>query len=218
MKRIIQKHKLHWSQKAFTISAVLSIVLLLTSLLVNYFANVYVQNSANGYVADIILDNIPVINVGYVFYEGFALLWVGVIFLLLWEPKNIPFVVKSIALFIVIRSLFITLTHLGLPPIHSYMSPDSSFRYISSGNDMFFSSHTGLPFLMALIFWKNKKLKIIFISASVLFAICVLLGHLHYSIDVFAAFFITYSIFEMAKKFFAKDYRLFDSMLEHNVN
>ena len=211
MKRIIQKHKFNWSQKAFAVSAVFSIILLLASLLVNYFANVYVSKSANGYVADIILDNIPVINVGFIFFEGFALFWIGVILLLLWEPKNIPFAVKSIALFILIRSIFITLTHLGLPPIHSYMAPDSSFRYISSGNDMFFSSHTGLPFLMALIFWKNKKLRMIFISASLIFAASVLLGHLHYSIDVFAAFFITYSIFCIAKKIFKKDSELFNN-------
>ena len=34
----------------------------------------------------------------------------------------------------------------------------------------------------------------------------VLLGHFHYSIDVFAAFFIAYGIADLAKKFFAKEY------------
>ncbi|HBB03313.1 TPA: hypothetical protein DCZ39_00140 [Patescibacteria group bacterium] len=51
-----------------------------------------------------------------------------------------------------------------------------------------------MPFLMALIFWKNKLMRYAFILAAMSFGIIVLLGHLHYSIDVLAAFFITYTI------------------------
>jgi membrane-associated phospholipid phosphatase len=80
--------------------------------------------------------------------------------------------------------------------------------YLTSGNDMFFSSHTGLPFLMSLIFWGNYRLRIFFILASMILAASVLLGHLHYSIDVFAAYFITYTIFHIAQKFFKQDYEL----------
>jgi len=39
--------------------------------------------------------------------------------------------------------------------------------------------------------------------------VAVLLGHIHYSIDVFSALFITYGIFVIAKKVFARDYLLF---------
>jgi len=209
MKKIISRHKVFWAQKDFLRNSLFGVSLLLISLVVNYFANVYTTTHAGNYVADIILDNIPVFNVGFFFYEGFSFFWIFVIILLLHEPKRIPFAVKSIALFILIRSVFITLTHLGIPPQHSTLNPEDIFRYTTLGNDMFFSSHTGLPFLMALNFWENKKLRIFFICASTFFATVVLLGHLHYSIDVFAAFFITYTIFQIARKFFVKDYRLF---------
>ena len=79
------------------------------------------------------------------------------------------------------------------------------------GGDLFFSGHTGLPFLMALIFWDNKYLRWIFILTSVMFATVVLLAHLHYSIDVLSAFFITYTIFHIALFLFKKDRRLFFS-------
>jgi hypothetical protein len=36
-----------------------------------------------------------------------------------------------------------------------------------------------------------------------------LLAHLHYSIDVFAAFFITYSIYHIGIKLFKKDFDFF---------
>jgi len=212
MKHIIDKHKAHWSDKTFSGSAIIAFLLLGASLCINYYANIYTTNHAGNYVADIILDNIPVVNVDAVFFEGFAALWLFIILLLVREPKQIPFVIKSIAIFILIRSVFITLTHLGMPPLHSYfhsyLDDDSSFTFFTSGNDMFFSSHTGLPFLMALIYWENKRLRYFFIGASLIFGASVLLGHLHYSIDVFAAYFITYSIFHICVRLLPKDYKM----------
>lgn len=79
------------------------------------------------------------------------------------------------------------------------------------GNDLFFSGHTALPFLMALIFWQNVKLRWAFILLSLFFGSAALLGHLHYSIDVFAAFFITYGIFHIALKIFPDEYALLRS-------
>jgi len=62
-----------------------------------------------------------------------------------------------------------------------------------------------MPFLLALMFWNNKVLRYVFLGFSILFAVVVLLGHLHYSIDVLSAFFITYTIFDICKFIFKKD-------------
>ncbi|MDP2670532.1 MAG: hypothetical protein Q8O99_06590 [bacterium] len=43
-----------------------------------------------------------------------------------------------------------------------------------------------------------------------MFGVIVLLGHLHYSIDVLAAFFITYAINDINKLIFVHDKRVFD--------
>jgi hypothetical protein len=118
----------------------------------------------------------------------------------------IPFALKSAALFILIRSAFITLTHLGPFPTHSYINQEAFFSPLNLGSDFFFSGHTGLPYLMALVFWEYKFIRNVCLAASVVFGVSVLLGHLHYSIDVFSAYFITYSIFHISQKFFAKDY------------
>ncbi|MFA6048176.1 MAG: phosphatase PAP2-related protein [Parcubacteria group bacterium] len=208
MRRIIEKHKLHWSKKSFTWSTALGFTLLALSLFVNYFANIYTTSRASNAVTDIILDNIPVYNVNFIFLDGFAIFWAFVIFLMVLYPQKMPFTVKSIAAFILIRSIFISLTHLGIPPNHSFLEQSDALHYTTSGNDMFFSSHTGLPFLMSLVFWNNKKLRYIFIGVSLFFGVSVLLGHLHYSIDVFAAFFITYGIFHISRELFRKDYEL----------
>lgn len=211
MKRIIEKHKKYWLHKPFYISVIVAFLLLIFSIVVNYYALAYANEKQSNFVTDIILDNIPTFNVGFIFTWGAILLMAFVALLLALEPKRIPFVVKSSALFVFIRSVFITLTHLAPVPDHSAFGVNQFLSMLSldGSADLFFSGHTGFPFLMALIFWDNKKLRITFIAISIVLASAVLLGHLHYSIDVFAAYFITYTIFHIATKFFKKDYSMF---------
>ena len=92
------------------------------------------------------------------------------------------------------------------------MNPEIWVRDFAFGGDLFFSAHTGTPFLMALAFWDNKFLRILFIVTAVFFGVIVLLGHFHYSIDVLAAFFITYTIYHMAEIIFKKDKKCFDDV------
>jgi hypothetical protein len=206
LKNIFHKHKLLWSQKSFRLSAFLSLIFLLASLLANYAGNLYASLSASNYVSDLILDNLPVVNIDFMFFEGFGIFILFIVYFLIKEPQKIPFTIKSIAVFILIRSISISLTHLAVPPDHSPL--DNIFRGITFENDLFFSSHTGLPFLMALNFWENKRVRLIFILISLIFGASVLLGHIHYSIDVFAAFFITYGIFHITRNLFSKNYAL----------
>ena len=67
--------------------------------------------------------------------------------------------------------------------------------------------------ILALIFWDHKVLRIIFITTSVFFGIIVLMGHLHYSIDVLSAFFITYAIHHIAEVIFKRDKEYFEEMM-----
>jgi membrane-associated phospholipid phosphatase len=101
------------------------------------------------------------------------------------------------------------LTHLGPVPFQTPIEVNNILATVITGNDFFFSGHTGLPFLMALIFWEEKWIRTITLLVTAIFSVSVILGHLHYSIDVFAAFFISYGIFAIAKNFFSQDYKLF---------
>lgn len=204
-----KKHKSYWSQKSFFLSVILGIILLTVSLIINHLAGIYAVKQASNAVTDILLDYLPIVNVDFIFNEGAILFLLIVGILLIREPKRIPFALKSVAIFIIIRSMFVIMTHLGPFPERSIINPHDFIQKFTYGSDLFFSGHTGLPFLFSLAFWNNKYLKYLFLSISFIAAASVLLGHLHYSIDVFAAFFITYSIFHIAQKLFAKDYRLF---------
>jgi hypothetical protein len=203
-----QKHKFFWLNKQYFLSAFLGVVLLAGSLYANYYANYYSAISASNSVTDIILDNIPVINVSFAFSEGAVIFVLVLIGIALFEPKYIPFGLKSISLFVLIRSCFMILTHLAPPQGATLINPGDFINKVSQGSDLFFSAHTGLPFLMAIIFWQIKYVRYFFLLCTIVGGISVLLGHLHYSIDVFSALFITFGIYHIAKKIFPRDFRL----------
>jgi len=209
MKKIINKHKFYWSQKQFAFSVLLGFFLLATSLTINYYANLYAIEKAGSSVGDILLNILPVVNTNIIFFEG-AIIFLCLLFVLMvYEPKGIPFVVKSVALFVAIRSFFIVLTHFGPDPTRAPFDDNAFLAIFTSSSDLFFSGHTGLPYLFALIFWQQKNLRWFFLGSSIIAGVSVLLAHYHYTIDVASAFFITYGIFHIARWLFRKDYNLF---------
>jgi len=203
----------HWSKEKIFISALWGIGFFVISLLINYFAGTYATAHISNPVNDLILDNIPTYDVDGIFVYGILLFFIFVGILIIHQPRRAPFILKSLSLFIIIRSFFIILTHIA-PSLHQ--TPlDVQNRIVNAftfTGDLFFSGHTGLPFLMALIFWKDKILRTTFLIISVFFGFIVLAGHMHYSIDVFSAFFITYGIFQISSQLFKKDFYLLNSL------
>jgi membrane-associated phospholipid phosphatase len=189
-------------------SVIWGVIFSAASVLINHIASVYATLSAGNPVGDILLDNIPVMNVDFIVNEGAIIFLVFVFLLLLNEPKRIPFTLKGVAIFYIVRSIFLVMTHIGPFPTQSYLDPTDLLYRFNIGGDFFFSGHTGLPFLVALIFWDEKNIRIVALITSVVFGISVIVGHLHYSIDVFAAFFITYGIFHITRKAFISDYQM----------
>jgi uncharacterized membrane protein YcjF (UPF0283 family) len=61
---------------------------------------------------------------------------------------------------------------------------------------------------MGLLFWNRTFWRRFFMVMTVVFGAAVLLAHVHYSIDVFAAPFIVYGIFVIAGKLFPRDFAL----------
>jgi len=200
-----------FKERQFVLSFLLSLFLLAASLVINYISGTYATEKISNPVTDIILSNTRAYDVDGIFIYGSIVILALIILALFYNPKTIPFTVKSIALFVIIRSIFISLTHLGPFPTEAVMHTGNFLNKFTFGGDLFFSGHTGLPFLMALMFWNHRYFRYLFLALSLVFAVVVLLGHFHYSIDVLAAFFITYTIFHMAEYFFKKDKEVFHS-------
>jgi len=209
----MQLYKKYFTDKSFLISLASGAVLLAASLVAQFFINGYVTSASSSPVTDIILSNTRVYDVDGIFVWGAVLLAFVAVFVGLKRINCLPFGLKSVAVFVLIRSVFVSLTHIGPFPTHVLISSTffnrEAFDGIFTGNDLFFSGHTGLPFLLALMFWDDKMLRYIFLGFSFILGTAVLLGHLHYSIDVLSAFFITYAIFDICKFFFKKDWGRF---------
>ena len=209
MNALLLRHKKYWTQKKFVNSSLVGLVLFLLSLVMNRYASLYATAQASNPVSDLLLDNIPVMGVEWIVNDVAALFGLSMLLLIVWQPRRIPFILKASALFIVVRSAFIIFTHLGPFPYRTPLDPNDIFRTLTYGGDYFFSGHTGMPFLFALIYWQEKWVRMFCLAAAALLSTGVILGHLHYSIDVFAAFFITYGIFVMAQRFFPYAYFVF---------
>ncbi|HEY4500690.1 MAG TPA: phosphatase PAP2-related protein [Candidatus Paceibacterota bacterium] len=177
----------------------------------NVYAFAYLTRPTSNHVGDLLLDNLPIVDLNFIIIEAALIsIVVGTLFVLS-RPRYILFTLKALALFIITRAIFISLTHVGIYPGH--IAPelgffDAIYMYFNFQTGMFFSGHTGLPFLAALIFWKKPLTRYILLSLSFIFGVSVLFAHIHYSIDVFAAPFMAYCIFKISQRLFPRDYEL----------
>ena len=200
-----------FSKLRYYASLLEAVILFIVSVFVTHFASKYAGIRAGNHVEDIILSNTPVFDFEFIFVQGAIMLILFVIVLCFRFRAMAPFLIKTTALFVIIRAAFVSLTHIGPYPLKLQVE-SGLLNFITSGNDLFFSGHTGLPFLIALIFWDHVYIRTLFLSSSIIFGVIVLLSHLHYSIDVFSAFFITYSIYHMAITLFRRDYEFFSPL------
>lgn len=185
------------------------------ALIVNGVASRYVdaknyKPAANDWILNLLaIDSISHFFAAWILSFGFVIL-IGLIFIaaIYYDYERIPFIQVAISLLYLIRSFTMTLTTYGVPADHLTLGEGTMFYdifkdYLIFKNDLFFSAHTALPFLMALLFYKrNKKWWCIFVFITVLFAFGVLKIHGHLATDVAMAFAVPYLIFNVNKNLF----------------
>lgn len=216
MRRIVGEHLSFWTRERLRSLAV-GIAFIAVSLFIQARAGHTSARKAltSNYVHDAILDALPVVDLDAFLVQGAMAVIIFSALLFLMKPRYLLFSLKAVSLFLLTRSLFINLTNIGIYPdqelFHAAtasMGTTGIKGMLGIQGDYFFSGHTGLPMLIGLIFWENRRIRAFFLSVSFIFAAAVLFAHVHYSIDVFAAPFITYGIFRIAERFFPRDYGL----------
>ncbi|MDO8398352.1 MAG: phosphatase PAP2-related protein [Bradyrhizobium sp.] len=185
-------------------------VFLAASAIAIFAAVSYATVHASNPVTDFVLSRVGPYNLRFLFIYGTFAAFVITAGLLASRPNRLPFALKAMALFLLVRAVFVSLTHVAPSPIDPQL-PAAFLNSIFYGSDLFFSGHTGLPLLAAFAFWHIPPWRMFYLALTALFGAVVLLGHYHYSIDVLAALFITHGVFQMSCWLFGRDYALFRS-------
>lgn len=194
--------KIEFSKHSWLIFA--SLLLVLVAAFFDYYSGVYVTSINGSSVPDLILDHIGPYDLTYLYSYGYLIVMSLFFFYpLLFHITQLHKFLTQFSLLVSLRSFFMILTHLENPINAVHVSFPWIFQTLAFQNDLFFSGHTAIPFLGFLLI--KTKFRYFFLISSIIMGSCVLLMHRHYSIDVFAAFFITYGSYKIGE-FFLKKY------------
>lgn len=118
------------------------------------------------------------------------------------KPERLLFAFQLYTFMVIVRIIGMYLLPLD-PPDTLIVLNDPFVEFFGTGQtltkDLFFSGHTATLLIFFLIEDK-KTLKYIFFICTVGVVITVLLQHVHYTIDVFAALFFTYACYVLLRK------------------
>jgi hypothetical protein len=193
-----------WRNKVFRTKTIIGVLVLLGILafMPHFFG---MMEKRQGIVLhDLLLEHLPVMDVSVL---TFIIIW-SMNFLLIFRSVQNPSVfllgLYTLILVNIIRFATITIAPLdpplGLIPLKD---PLSSLFYggptIFITKDLFFSGHTSSQFMVFLCL-QNRKDKLVALISSIVVGFLVLIQHVHYTIDVAAAFVATYLAFFMARK------------------
>lgn len=181
----------------------LALAALAGSLVLNYFAGSYADMAGNAAVPspDLAWRALPLVDLRHLYGWGFGgFVAAAVLCGCFRERRRAAFIAWSYALLIAVRCFCMVLTPMQLPPEAVPVIHDPIYlwvgRFVTFRNDLFFSSHTAMPYLAFLVY-RGRWIKRGFLAISILMAATVILGRLHYSIDVVGAYFITYAVHQL---------------------
>jgi hypothetical protein len=174
----------------------------------NYASQAYLHNYMSEgktlpMLSDLILDNIPAVDVSLV-YDIFILISILLVLIYIVHKKDynrIPFFLLLSGFFYIVRGVFIVLTPFGNPPMFNGSDPlFHGFANYELG--VYPSGHAGLLFLL-LILVKDKIYRWLISFCLIVVIFSLFLAHGHYSIDILSGIFFAYAIRAYGEKHFA---------------
>ena len=179
------------------LAATLILLAVILTLLTNFLNFV---ESRNGVVLpDPILSLFNPVDLTWLIFAFIYISLIIAIVSLIKDPKRLMFALQVYTLMIIVRIVAMYLLPLN-PPEKMIILKDPFVEFFSTGKsltkDLFFSGHTATLFILFLVS-KKKILKTLFLISTIVVAISVLLQHVHYTIDVFAAFSFTYTCYKI---------------------
>lgn len=183
-------------QLLFTIIVLASVLFALTNFLI------FVEERQGVTLQDPLLNLFEARDVTWL---TFIVIYAGVAFalvLLVRNPQALLLALRTYAIMVIFRMIAMYLLPLD-PPSGMIPLVDPFVEYFGTGKtlskDLFFSGHTATLFILYLTS-ERKAFRLIFLLLTIAVAACVIIQHVHYSIDVFAAPFFAYAAYVTALK------------------
>jgi len=175
------------------------LMIAITCMLPSFFNLIQKRNGT--LLNDWVLAAIPAHNVSWMV---FTIIW-GFGLYALWRAIEKPTIyityVWTLFFVIVLRVLSISMIALDPPKgLVAMTDPITGIFYGESNitKDLFFSGHTSVLYL-AYLCLERKTDKIIALCSTVAVVALLLVQHVHYTIDIIAAFFIVYPVYRVVK-------------------
>ena len=193
-----------WQDKVFRTKLItgLCMFFMLVFFLPSFFA--MIEKREGAVLDDWLLHNIPAQDLSvpiFIFIWSTSLL---VIIRGIQQPVFFLTIILSLVLLLLVRMATIYFVVLDPPEgLIKLRDPLTSLTYGGRGifitKDLFFSGHTSNLFMFYLCLQKKRD-KLFALLTTIAVAILVLVQHVHYSMDVVAAFIITYFVVKITKK------------------
>jgi hypothetical protein len=169
---------------------------LLTFTLFFFYQFLSFNESRSGFIfLDPILNAIGPVDVSFtIFLVTYSLSFFGIV-IVSKKPELLIKLVQAYTLMTLLRMLSLYLLPLEPPfaiiPLKDVFLRLSFYAGRENVKDLFFSGHTATLFLFSFVFLE-KKLKWLFTFGAVMVGMLLMLQHVHYSVDVFAAPIMSY--------------------------
>lgn len=182
------------STEFFLTIIILAVVLILFSQFL-----LFIEERTGVILSDPILNLFSPIDLTWLTFVLIYLSLITALVELLKIPERLLLALQCYGLMVIFRSIAMYLSPFEAPLTLLPLN-DPFVQLFGEGNilekDLFFSGHTATLFLLFLIM-KKRILKIFFLTCTLLVGVSVILQHVHYSIDVFAAPFFSYTSYRI---------------------
>jgi hypothetical protein len=194
-----------WENNVFRLHISIIFVLFIFLILVYGRFLDFIEERPGSILSDPFLNSFAPLEVTWF---TFGIIYVSVIltlFRLSWQPFQLLITFQAYILIAMARIISMYLTPLDPPPLLIPLE-DPFVQSVSTGvltRDLFFSGHTSTMFLLFLS-CTSRKMRIFFLMGTILVGLLVLIQHVHYSIDVVAAPFYTFTCYKISSFLTAK--------------
>jgi membrane-associated phospholipid phosphatase len=182
------------SAEFFLTITILAVVLILFSQFL-----LFIEERTGVTLSDPILNLFSPIDLTWLTFVLIYLSLITALVELIKIPERLLLALQCYGLMVIFRSIAMYLSPFEAPLTLLPLN-DPFVQLFGEGNilekDLFFSGHTATLFLLFLIM-KKRILKIFFLICTLLVGVSVILQHVHYSIDVFAAPFFSFTSYRI---------------------